>query len=117
MSEETRGTLFIGLWFLSAVVLAALFISAAAQGELTPGHMVLAFVVLALAVAGTLFVSSMQHADVQETKAKRRRIDTLLHNLDDDDIAELKRRLSDVDNHKTSLSDYVGDDGELKLRR
>lgn len=117
MSEETRGTLFIGLWFLSAVVLAALFISAAAQGELTPGHMVLAFVVLALAVAGTLFVSSQKNAEVQETKAKRRRLDNLLHNLDDDDIAELKRRLLDVDDRETLLSDYVGDDGELNLRR
>lgn len=116
MSEETRGTLFIGLWFLSAIVLAALFISAAAQGALTPGHMGLALVILGLAVAGTLFVSSQKNAEAQETKAKRRRIDNLLHNLDDDDIAELKRRLAEADDQDAALTDYVGDDGELKLR-
>jgi membrane protein implicated in regulation of membrane protease activity len=115
MSEESRSTLTFVLWLFSAIVLAALFISAAAQGELTPAHVALASVILALAVAGTPYILRMKEGDAQQEKSKRR-IDGLINNLNDDELVELKRRLADVED-EAPLADYVGDDGELVRRR
>ena len=60
MSEENQGILTIALWFLSAIVLAALFIAAAAQGELTSAHVALASVMLILATIGTVTIWRMK---------------------------------------------------------
>ena len=116
MSEDNRTMLTGGLWFLSAVVLVALFISAAAQGALTPWHIFLVFVFLGLAVAGTVFLSRTANIGAQETKAKRGRLDNMLDDLSDDELIELKRRLSQVDTSEGTILDYVGDDGEMVLR-
>ncbi len=116
MSEEIRGSLIGGLWFFSAVVLAALFISAGAQGELTRGHFILAFVILGLAVGGTVFFWLRQDDDTLPAKAKRNRIDNLLRDMNDVELLELKQRLTDGDFHDVSILDYMGDDGELVWR-
>ncbi len=115
MNSEQRSALTGGLWVVSAIVLGALFISAAAQGELTPGHMLLAFVILGLAVAGTFVVLYRIDKESEQTKAKRQRIDSLLDNLSDEEIFELKQRLADADSPDAPVVDYVGDDGELVL--
>lgn len=117
MKEETPATLTIGLWFLSAIVLVALFISAAAQGELTAGHMVFASILLGVAIVGTPLLLRMNGSAAEEAKQKRQRIDSLLTDLSDDDLMELKHRLADLDNSEASVVEYVGDDGELVMRR
>jgi hypothetical protein len=97
--------------------LVALFISAAAQGELTPGHLVLAFTILALAIAGTPYLLRMKDPEAQQEKTKRRRVDRLLNEMSDEDLVELKRRLSDVDLGEPISVETLGDDGELVRRR
>jgi hypothetical protein len=116
MSEDTRATLTGALWFCSALVLGALFISAAAQGALTLGHVVLACVILALVVTGTSFLLRRIESETPHTKVKRERLDKLLRNLSDEELAELKQRLSDVDLDEATSIDYLGDDGELVRR-
>jgi hypothetical protein len=116
MSEDTWGTLTAGLWVLSALVLGALFISAGAQGELTPGHLLMAFVLLTLAVVGTVFLWRQKDTDPSQQKAKRGRINTLLRDLSDEEILELKHRLPLADfSDQTPLS-ALDEDGELVLR-
>jgi hypothetical protein len=118
MSEDTRATLTGVLWFFSAVALVGLFISAAAQGELTAAHLALAFTILALAIIGTPYLLRWKDSGTEQEKAKRERIDSLLRDMSDDDLAELKRRLSDVDaSDKISVDSLIGDDGETILRR
>ena len=117
MSEDTRSTMTIGLWFLSAIVLGALFISAAAQAELTSAHIGLAVVILTLAVSGTLYFLRGMPGEPQQEKTKRQRMDKLLGDMTDDDLLELKRRLADVDDSKEANRIYIDDDGELVRRR
>ncbi len=116
MSEQ-RGTLTIGLWFLSAIVLAALFIASGMQGELTSAHLAFASVLLALATGGTIAVWRMKDGETQEEKTKRRRLDSLLHDLSDDELAELKDRLTSGDPGIEIMMDYLDDDGEIMQRR
>lgn len=116
MNEDNRATAMVGLWALSGVVLAALYISAAAQGELTQGHIFLTMVILACAVGGTAFVTRLKGSQHPE-KAKRRRMDSLLHELSDDELIELKRRLSDVDFDEGTAADSLMDDDEKSRRR
>ncbi|MCB0065814.1 MAG: hypothetical protein KDD77_01615 [Caldilineaceae bacterium] len=116
MSESNRATLTFVLWLFSAVVLGALFISAAAQGELTPWHVVLAFVVLGLAVVGTPYILGQSRSEAEHEKTKRRRIDNLLRDMSDEELVELKQRLSGGDESAESVIDLLGDDGELARR-
>lgn len=116
MSEDARASLTGALWFLSALVLVALFISAAAQQELTTAHLVFASVILALAVVGTPLLLRWKGSDAQQAKNKRQPVDRLLHDLSDADLIELKQRLADLDERDEAVAGYVGDDGEL-LRR
>src|SRR5690554_515211 len=95
MSEESRSTLTFILWLFSAIVLGTLFISAAAQDELTPGHVFLATMILTLAVIGTPYILRMKDSEAEAEKSKRRRLDNLLRDLSDEELAELKDRLSD----------------------
>lgn len=113
MSEESRSTLIFILWLFTAVVLVALFISAASQRELTAGHLAFASVLLAIAAAGTPYI--LRQPIIGEKP--KRRVDALLDNLSDDDLLELKRRLSDIREDEAPLTDYLGDDGELVRRR
>jgi hypothetical protein len=69
MSEESRSTLIFILWLFTAVVLVALFISAASQRELTAGHLAFASALLAIAAAGTPYI--MRQPIIGE-KPKRR---------------------------------------------
>jgi hypothetical protein len=116
MSEDTRATLTVALWFLSTLVLIALFISAAVIGELTAGHILFAFVILALAVVTTPILLRWKDTEMQTEKTKRRRIDSLLHELSDQELVELKQRLSDGDYSVETIMDSLGDDGELVRR-
>ncbi len=118
MSEDKddRLTSAGALWFFSTVALAALFISAAAQGELTVGHIILALVILGLAVAGTVFFLHGINSETRQTKEKRQRIDSILYNMSDEELIELKQRFSDGDFREETVLDYMGDDGELVLR-
>jgi hypothetical protein len=116
MSEQNRATATVGLWVLSAIVLSALFISAAAQGELTPGHMLLAFVILACAIGGTVFTMLWKGSEQQE-KAKRQHIDSLLHDISDEELIELKRRLEDARFDDVTEVDPLDDSGEARLRQ
>jgi hypothetical protein len=117
MSEESRATLTFVLWLFSAIVLGALFISATAQGELTPAHVFLASVILTLAVVGTPYILRQRDGETEQAKAKRRRIDSLLCDLSDEELTELKHRLSDADDSVETLAASLGDDGELVRRR
>jgi hypothetical protein len=117
MPVEYRGNLTIACWFLSALVLGALFISATAQGELTSTHVLLAFVILGLAIAGTAFIWRFPESETEQAKAKRRHIDSLLSDMSDEELIELKQRLADVDAKEAPITDYLGDDGELVQRR
>jgi len=117
MSQEIRGNLTIGLWFVSALVLGALFISAAAQGMLTPGHIALALVILALASVGTTYLWRQAGDETQPAKAKRERMDNLLRDLSAEELLDLRQRLTDGDLSEATTADYLGDDGELVQRR
>jgi len=117
MSEEIRGTLTIGLWFLSAIVLAALFLAAGLQGELTSAHVALASVMLVLATGGTISIWRMKDGETQNEKSKRRHLDSLLRDLSEDDLVELEHRLIDRNSDKESIMDYLDDDGEIRQRR
>ncbi|MBL8152679.1 MAG: hypothetical protein JNM70_00730 [Anaerolineae bacterium] len=117
MSEERRGALTMFLWFLSAIVLAALFIAAGLQGDLTSAHVALAAVLLFLATVGTITVWRMKDSETQPEKAKGRRLDSLLRDLSDDELIELKHRLAAVDSDQESMADYLDDDGEIRQRR
>ncbi len=112
MTDEIRASLTGGLWFVSALVLVAIFISAAAQGVLTPAHLIFATVILGLALVGTFYVLRM---DGGREKAKRG-VDSLLRDLSEDDLLELKQRLADVEAPAAKVVDHVGDDGELVWR-
>lgn len=121
MDDESRRTLIGGLWFFASIVLAALFISAAAQKELTTGHIVLAVAILGLVVAGTLsFLYGKGTArSVEGEKAKREQVDveSLLRSLSDEERAELKQRLEAGDLDEGAVLDHVDDDGEIVWRR
>ncbi len=110
--SDNRDSLLTGLWFFSAVVLVALFISAAAQGVLTPAHVALAAVILAVAIGGTPYLLRVS----SQEKSKQRGVDSLLHEMNDADLMELKQRLSDLDSDRVKVLDRVGDDGEMVWR-
>jgi hypothetical protein len=104
-------------WFLSAIVLGTLFISAAAQGELTAGHLGFAIVILALVVIATPFLSRWKSAEPEAVKSKRQRIDTMLRDMSDEELDDLRQRLSTETPSKDSILNYLGSDGELVGRR
>lgn len=115
MYDENRMTMTGGLWFFSALVLGALFISAGAQGELTSGHILLALLILGLAVSGTVALL-YGGSQAQQAKAKRQRLDDLLNTLSDEELIALQERLADSDHQEKTVLD-LDDDGELMWRR
>jgi hypothetical protein len=114
MAERTFLTAM--MWFMATIVLAALFISAAAQGELTVGHLSLAFAILSVVVIATPLLSRWKDGETQFMKSKRERIDTMLQDMSDAELLELKQRLSTGDMSDENILDYLGDDGELVRR-
>lgn len=112
--EELRASMMGAVWIVSGIVLAALFISAAAQGVLSLAHMILTIIILGLAIGGTAFVwKAFDPNASQAEKAKRERIDTMLRDMSDDDLLELKKRLSDGDYSDDTILDFIRDDGEM----
>lgn len=110
--SENKSSLIGALWLFSSLVLVGLFVSAAAQNGLTSDHMLLTFVILGLAVAGTLGLMFGVDFGDEQTKTKRQRIESMLDDLSAEERAELKQRLAEDD----AILDYVDDDGELVLR-
>ncbi len=117
MTEDTRATLTGMLWFFSTLALIALFVSAAAMSELTAGHILLALIILTLAIVGSPFLLRMKESENQQEKVKRQRVTNLLRDLSDEEMLELKQRLSEVDSSEESLAAVLGDDGEMVRRR
>ena len=104
------------LWFLSAVVLGALFIASAFQGAFTVLHLSLAIAILSLAVIATPFLSRWKESEASLEKSKRQRIDNMLRDMSDDELMELKQRLSSGNLSEEAILDYLSDDGELVER-
>lgn len=117
MSEDTRATLMVALWFLSTIALVALFVTAAAMSELTSWHILLAFIILMLAITGTIYFLRLKVSENPQEKSKNRRMNTLLRDLSEDDLVELKHRLADLDSNEDPLLTSLGDDGEIVRRR
>jgi hypothetical protein len=117
MSAENRATLIFILWLFSALVLGALFISAGMQGELTGAHTAIAFTIIAAAIIGTPFLLRTTVNEAGSEKAKQHRIDTVLRDLSEDEVAELRKRLIDSESDEEALRTALGDDGELIRRR
>ena len=116
MKETSRGPLSVMLWFISGIVLAALFIGSGMAGELTIAHMIFAGLILTLAVIGTVAIWTMPSLIENVGKAKRPRIDDMIRDMSDNELMELKKRLSDGDIDDEELLDYVSEDGELVFR-
>jgi len=116
MKETSRGPLSVMLWFISGIVLAALFIGSGMSGELTTAHMIFAGIILTLDVIGTAAIWMMPSLAVQVEKSKRQRIDDMVRDMSDDELVQLKQRLSDGDYSEESLLEYVSEDGELVFR-
>ncbi len=115
-SKETRIASIGGLWFLATLALSAVFLGAGLQGELTLVHIVFACAILALACIATPILIHWFNSNSDVVKAKREKIDTMLRDMSDDELMELKQRLSDGDYSDESLLEYVSDDGELVFR-
>jgi hypothetical protein len=115
MAERTFLTAM--MWFMATVVLAALFISAAAQGVLTIGHLSFAFAVLSLVVIATPLLARWKDGEAQFMKSKRERIDNVLRDMSDTELLELKQRLTTGEINDENILDYLGDDGELVARK
>ena len=111
MTDDTRFSIIGGLWFMTAIVLVALFISAAAMGDLTAAHVALTLLLLVLGVVGTAFFLRFKDGDSGHVKAKHERIDNLLSDLSDVELAELRRRLTDDHRRREDVLDYIDDDG------
>lgn len=114
MAERTFLTAM--LWFMSAVVLAVLFLSAGFQGELTILHVSLAAAILSIAVIATPLLARWKDGASTLEKSKRERIDTMLRDMSDEDLVELKERLATGTITDENILDYLSSDGELVNR-
>ena len=114
MAERTFLT--AGLWFFSAIVLAALFISAAAQGELTQGHIILAVMIISVDVIATPLLARWKDSETAREKEKREHIDNILRDMSDEELITLRQRLSSANPPDENISNYVSSDGELVNR-
>lgn len=117
MTEERRDVLTIGLWFLSAIVLVALFISAGLQGELTAAHLAFASVMLLLATVGTVTLWRMKDSVTQYEKSKRHEHDAYFHDSHADEHTGLDHHLIEENADHESMSTYLDDDGEIRQQR
>lgn len=117
--NKDQQSIVSGLWFFTAVPLSLLFLSAAFQDGLTFWHFVLACILIGIAVGGTPIILAITRDDdtSNHEKAKRERIDNMLRDMSDDELLELKKRLSDGDMSEDTILDFIGDDGELVMRQ
>lgn len=120
MPTEYRIASIGGMWFLATIALSAVFIGAGLQGELTTLHIVFASTIFLMGIIGTLFLlrwfNKFSDSETDIAKAKRQRIDDMIRDMSDEDLVELKKRLSDGDIEDEELLDYVSEDGELVFR-
>jgi NhaP-type Na+/H+ and K+/H+ antiporter len=114
--KETQVASVAGIWFGAVILLATLFISAGLQGAFTTTHIVFVGLILALAMIGTPLAIYGIRDKPDVAKAKRQRVDAMLRDMSDDELLELKQRLSDGNYNEESLLDYLDDDGEMVMR-
>lgn len=114
--KETQIAAISGIWLGAVILFAALFISAGLQGAFTVTHYIFAALILVMASLGTgaAIYGIRDNKDI--AKAKRQRIDTMLRDMSDGDLLELKQRLAEGDYTEESLLDLVADDGELIIQ-
>lgn len=117
MLDEKRSNLMGVMWFVTAIVLASLFVSAGIGEGLTILHLLTTALILLVTTLGTFAVFRMKTDDNQVAKSKRQRIDDMLRDMSDEDLFELKQRLSDGSYDEEQILDYLADDGELVMRR
>ena len=86
------------------------------QGELTLAHTALAFTIIVAAIMGTPYLLRITMNEDGTEKAKQRRIDTMLRDLSNEDLAELRKRLMDADPDGQPIRAALGDDGEIVRR-
>jgi hypothetical protein len=115
--KETQIATVSGIWFGAVILMATLFISAGLQGAFTITHFVFVGLILILAIIGTPLAILGTRVDSDVAKSKRQRIDTMLQDMSDDELLELKQRLTSGDYTEEALLDYIADDGELIMRR
>lgn len=115
MSSKNLSELTMVIWGAMGIALAALFISAAAQG-FTVFHMITAILLVLAPLAATGFIwqrggaLNKQSEDLDETfseKAKRERIDQVLRNLSNAELLALKKRLTQDDIDDDLLEYYL----------
>ena len=116
MNNESRFAFTSIMWFMSVILLVGIFIGAGIQGEFTAWHGGFAITILLVAISATPIFLRLNFRGEQQEKSKRERIDTMLRDMSDEDLMELKQRLSDGDMTDESILDYLSDDGELVLR-
>ena len=116
---ELRASMTGALWMMCGFILIASVIGAGLQGELTPWHIGFAITILSIAVIATPFMLRLNDTanETEREKAKRERIDTMLKAMSDDDLLELKERLSSGEFSDDQMLDYLSDDGELVFRK
>lgn len=118
MSNKNLSEITMVIWGAMGIALAALFISAAAQG-FTVFHMITAILLALAPLAATGFiwqwggVLNKPSQDLEDTfseKAKRERIDQVLRNLSNAELMALKKRLSHDDIDDDLLEYYLQQD-------
>ena len=111
------------IWTAFAAALIALFISGGMANGIETAHVILGVVMTIACVGATGFIwnfgdyveTEMIEAASAGEKAKRDRIDRVLRDLSSDELANLKRRLSDGSIDDDLLYEHMtlSDDGEL----
>src|SRR5690349_5317738 len=115
MNVKLEGTRYV--WTAFAVAMAFLLGSTLfGNGGLSVGHVILGIAIAVAALASTAVMwgtdkeheYGMQMQNSTMEKAKRRNLDAMLSRLSDDELMELRNRLS----NRESEEDYaLGDDG------
>jgi len=114
--KETQIAVVSAIWLGAVILMAALFIAAGMQGAFTLTHFIFAALILTMAFIGTPLAMRWIGDDDSLAKAKRQRIDDMIRDMSDDELVELKQRLSDGNYDEDELLDYVSEDGELVFR-
>ena len=112
MSEENRQKLLRSLWFMSALTLGAILIGAIGLGGPTAWLITLSIAVLSLAAIGTAAILRLDDGYAIE-KAKRRDINRMLREMTDNDLYQLRQRLSDEHSVRQLGEDNLYEEGEI----
>ena len=115
VTDKQRLDIIAMIWFIMSIALSALFISAAAIGELTPMHLVITLILTGIPLVMTGFIwFGIKSSDDRE-KAKRENLEFALKNLSNTELKVLKERLAASEIDDEMLYVHLVDDGELML--